>query len=201
MPWDVIAQASWLYLGSMAGDAAALWPPIARFCGEHDVRLAINPGHRQRALGLDGLADVYANTTACFVNQQEARQITGIPQERGPDDETRMLNMLHEAGCQYVAITDGIAGAHGYDGATFCHLSAYEVDEVSTVGAGDAFAAGAVVGLFRGLEWTEAMRVGAANAAHVVREFGAKRGLITWEGAIDFINSHPAGGRCQTWLD
>ncbi len=187
VPWDIIARTPWLYLGSMAGPAAELWPVIARFCGEHGVKLAINPGRSQRVLGLEGLRDVYANTTIIFVNQQEARQLTGVPQERGPDDETRMLQMLHDAGCQYVVITDGAAGAYGYDGTAQYFVPAYEVDEVSTVGAGDAFAAGCVVGLFRNLKLPDAMRIGAANAAHVVQEHGAKRGIISWQRALQFI--------------
>jgi ribokinase len=187
IPWDALAAASWVYLGSMAGPSAALWDPIARFCGEHGVKLATNPGRPQRERGLKGMAEVYANTTALFVNNAEAREITGVAQERGPDDEVQMLKLLHEAGCRNAVITDGVQGADGYDGREVCHVPAYQVTPVSTVGAGDAFAAGCIVGLQRGLSLSGAMQVGAANSAHVVQGHGAKQGIVGWDKVMAFI--------------
>jgi len=61
---------------------------------------------------------------------------------------------------------------------------------VSTVGAADAYAAACVVGLHKGLQLNEAMRIGAANAASVISQFGAKEGILTWQEARDFAQAH-----------
>ncbi len=47
-------------------------------------------------------------------------------------------------------------------------------------GAGDAYATGLLVGLFRGNRLSEAMRWGAANGAAVVERIGAQTGLLTY---------------------
>ena len=190
IPWDEVAQAKWLYLGSMQGPSAPLFHDLVVFAGDHGVKVAINPGSTQLELGMAGLADVFQHTTALFLNRDEAYTLTGVAPDRGPTDEHQMLRMLSGAGCRHVVITVGAEGSWGYDGRSFYTIPAYPATVVSTVGAGDAYAAACVVGLHQGLALNEAMRLGAANAAAVVSTFGAKEGILTWEQAQEFVRSH-----------
>lgn len=187
IPWETLAQSKWLYVGSMAGSAAPLFYKLIVFGGEHGVKVAINPGSTQLREGLEVLREALAHTEAIFLNKREAYRLTGVQPDRGPADEREMLGLLREAGCRHIVITAGNEGSEGYDGQAHYTIAAYPTEVVSTVGAGDAFAAGCVVGLHHGLPLNEAMRTGAANAASVISKFGAKEGILTWPQALEFI--------------
>jgi len=172
------------------GESGAMLSKLATFASEQAVQVAINPGSSQLQQGIQGLGEVFRNTTAIFLNRDEAYQLTGVEPTRGPTDERQMLRMLYQAGCQNVVMTVGAAGSWGYDGRSFFTIPAYPTEVVSTVGAGDAFAAACVAGLHKGLQLNEAMRIGAANAASVVSQFGAKEGILSWQEARDFVKVH-----------
>ncbi len=191
IPREQIAEAQWLYISSLHGESAPIFGKLVGFAAKHNVQVAINPGSSQLQQGIQGLSEVFRNTTAIFLNRAEAYKLTGVEPTRGVSDERQMLRMLYQAGCQNVVMTVGAAGSWGYDGRSFFTIPAYPTEVVSTVGAGDAFAAACVVGLHRGLQLNEAMRIAAANAASVVSEFGAKEGILSWQDAQDFVKAHP----------
>jgi 2-dehydro-3-deoxygluconokinase len=64
------------------------------------------------------------------------------------------------------------------------------VDVVATVGAGDAFAAGFISALWHERSLPEALRLGSANAASVVGQTGANRGILSWDEALQFVEEH-----------
>ncbi len=189
IPRDEIAQANWIYIASLHGESAPMFGKVATFADEQGVQVAINPGSTQLDQGIEGLGETLKQATVMFLNQAEAYQLTGVEPLRGPSDERQMLRMLYQAGCQNVVMTVGAAGSWGYDGRSFYTIPAYPTEVVSTVGAGDAFAAACVVGLHKGLQLNEAMRIGAANAASVVSQFGAKEGILSWQEAQDFMKA------------
>ncbi len=186
IPWEEIAQAKWIYIASLHGESAPLFSKLAIFAGQKGVKVALNPGRTQLEQGMARLSEVFSNTTIIFLNCEEAYQLTGVEPTHGPGDERQMLRMLHQAGCQNVVMTVGAAGSWGYDGRSFYTIPAYPTKVISTVGAGDAFAAACVVGMYKGLQLNEAMHIGAANAASVVSQFGAKEGILTWPEAQNF---------------
>jgi sugar/nucleoside kinase (ribokinase family) len=187
IPTDKLAQTRWLYVGSLGGPAAQTFFELAGFAAEHGMKLAINPGGTQLALGVRGLSSVLAHTEVIFVNKSEAYQMTGVEPQRTTADEQEMLRRLYEAGCKYVVITAGVEGCDAYDGEAFYSVPAYEAKVASTVGAGDSFAAGCIAALDKGLPLWKALKIGAMNAAHVVQQVGAKRGLLTWEEAVRLV--------------
>ncbi len=190
IPREQIAEAQWLYISSLHGESAPIFGKLVGFAAKHNVQVAINPGSSQLQQGIQGLSETLRQATVIFLNRAEAYQLTGVEPARGPTDERQMLRMLHQAGCQNVVITVGAAGSWGYDGHSFFTMPAYPTEVVSTVGAGDAFAAACVVGLHKGLQLNEAMRIGAANATSVVSQFGAKEGILSWQEAQDFLKAH-----------
>jgi sugar/nucleoside kinase (ribokinase family) len=52
-----------------------------------------------------------------------------------------MLELLHEIKAKVVVITDGRDGAYAYDGEFIYKAPTFPAEVVSTLGAGDAFAA------------------------------------------------------------
>ncbi len=75
--WDRLASARWVYLSSLHGRGAELYPQIARFCREKGVKLAVNPGSSQFRQGLEGLKDVLAATNVLLLNRDEAVKLVG----------------------------------------------------------------------------------------------------------------------------
>jgi sugar/nucleoside kinase (ribokinase family) len=181
--WDDLRRAEWVYMNSLSGESAPLFQKVAEFCGANGVKLAVNPGGEQRRGGVAGLAPVLRSTTLLLLNREEAYELTGVPPDRGPDDETRMLTLLREAGCQAVVMTYGAEGSEGMDAAGHYKLPAVNTPAASTVGAGDAYGSACVVGLQRGLTLPRAMQLGALNATSVVQHVGAKPGILTWAEA------------------
>ncbi|MHC4914083.1 MAG: PfkB family carbohydrate kinase [Planctomycetota bacterium] len=87
--WEKLASTGWIYLGSLHGRAAELYPRLAEFCRGRDVKLAVNPGSTQFRQGLDGLKDVLAATDVLLLNREEAVKLVGATDFRSYVDEER----------------------------------------------------------------------------------------------------------------
>jgi|LSQX01.2.fsa_nt_gb ribokinase len=179
--WEALANTKWIYLSSMAGPSAPLFEKVALHARDHGVKLALNPGGTQIQQGLKALRPVFEATDAVFLNKEEAYELTGVEPRQGRDDEMQVLADLLDAGPDVVVMTDGPEGAEAHDGNAHYMVPAVPVEELSTLGAGDAFAAGCIGALFHGLELRSALRAGALNAGNVIRYMDAKHGLLTWE--------------------
>lgn len=190
--WDEIARADWLYVGALAGDSYHLYPRLGACAREHGIKLALNLGSSQIEQGLEEYGALLECTYIIFQNNEEMRRLTGIEEARGDADEREMCRRLHEYGVAIVVITDGKRGAMASDGKRFYTIPAYEVEVASTLGAGDAFAAGCISALIHGKDLQMALRLGAANAASVVTQPGANRGVLSWEEALHFVARHGA---------
>lgn len=193
LDWERLAHSQWLYVGALAGQSWRLYPVFAELARRHDIKLALNLGTSQLDQGIAGFAEVLSAAHIIFQNLEETRRLTGVPPEQGDRDEREMMRMLHDVGVDIVVVTDGPRGASAWDGQTFYSIPAYAVDEVCNLGAGDAFAAACICALHRGLTIPESLRLGAANAASVVTQLGANRGLLTWEQALEFVARHQQG--------
>lgn len=196
VPWDLLRGVPWLFVGSMSGPSAPLFVQLAEFAGAHGIKLALNPGSHQLKLGWEALRPALEHCTVLFVNKQEAYKLTGVEPRRGTADEEEVFQCLHQAGCRTVFVTAGAEGVEASDGRERYTIPAYKAPAVSTVGAGDAFAAGALATLLRGGDIPQAMRIGALNAGSVVQGYGATEGLLTWEMANQQDEECKVGGPC-----
>ena len=77
---------------------------------------------------------------------------------------------------QSVLVTLGAQGVFGVLNATAVHAPAMPVHMVDSTGAGDAFCAGVIAGLVRGLEPAAASQLGTRAAARILNQAG---GVIT----------------------
>ncbi len=192
IPWDHLGRTEWMYVGALAGQSWRLYPKLGRFADEHDIKLALNLGTSQIDQGLDEYGELLDCTHLIFQNDEEMRRLTGVEAERGDEDEREICRRLHDHGVNIVVITDGERGAMASDDRAFYTVPAYEIEVESTVGAGDAFAAGCISGLWHGTDIPEALRIGSANAASVCTHTGANAGILTWEEARQFVDEHRA---------
>ena len=102
-----------------------------------------------------------------FCNEQEAKLYSGA------DDR---LEALHGLGrdCPLVFMTCGADGSIICYRGEITHVAAHRVPVVDTTGAGDAYAAGALYGLARGLTPEQAGMLGSFAAARVVAQMGPR---------------------------
>jgi ribokinase/sulfofructose kinase len=122
----------------------------------------------------------------CLITSQGlANELTGTM------DEQEALKRLNQRfGCYLVAMTQGARGALAFVEDRFIASSAFRPPVIrDTTGAGDAFRAGFVYGLCKGLSIEETMRVANAVAALQCREMGARDALPTEEELKQFLQS------------
>ncbi len=149
-------------------------------------RLALVPGQhnvkddRTLMLRLIGKADVLV------LNRDEAIEL--FYEEGNAVTEPReLLERLHAIGAKTVAMTDGLHGAYASDGesALFAPLpESQRVSAVDATGAGDAFTSGFFGALLHGINLSQALGWGMANAKGAVGVYGTTPGLLS-AGALD----------------
>ncbi|MEV5764867.1 PfkB family carbohydrate kinase [Micromonospora sp. NPDC052213] len=105
---------------------------------------------------------------------------------RGGGDDP--VAWLHAQGARWVTVKDGVRGAVGSDGGTVVYQPAIPGAAVDPVGAGDAFTAGWLSAVRRGLPLRAALAEAAAVAAARVQVAGdAVEVSLTTPGALDAI--------------
>jgi len=77
-----------------------------------------------------------------------------------------------------VAITEGRAGASLISKNGLWKARVYKTKAIDETGAGDAFVAGVVAGMISSKSMEVCLKMGLANGASVVSDFGAKNGLL-----------------------
>jgi sugar/nucleoside kinase (ribokinase family) len=139
-------------------------------------KLAFNPGPFQIKSGINVLRPVLAQTTAIFVNVEEAGSVLGTPEEK---DVHKLTKNLAALGPKIIVITNGREGAHAWDGKR-CYFMPIlkEAPVVEMTGAGDAFASAFVAALQRNQGIDEALRWGTFNSASVIGKVGPEAGLL-----------------------
>lgn len=94
--------------------------------------------------------------------------------EDGDTPENRELMMqLYEQGPELIVMTMGSEGSLAYDGEDFTHCGIVPCDVVDTMGAGDSYIAGFLMGVCRGENLYACMQLGALNAAETIAYNGA----------------------------
>jgi 2-dehydro-3-deoxygluconokinase len=111
----------------------------------------------------------------------------------GGDDDP--VAWLHRQGAVWAAVKDGVRGAVGGDGDTVVHQPALSVTAVDPVGAGDAFTAGMLSAMLRGLPIEDALAEAAAVAAACVQFPGDVLGLPSPRERDALLNSWDAVDR------
>ena len=124
----------------------------------------------------DAAAIVAGGVDWLVVNETEAGAVLGRP-VRGLAEAGEAAAALLAAGARHAVVTAGAHGAAlaGPDGTGT--VSAFRVDAVDTVGAGDTFVGALAVALAAGIPAAEAVRAAAAAAATAATRPGAQAGM------------------------
>jgi ribokinase len=150
-----------------------------------EVIVAALARHRASILNLAPVPEPPADAAAIVagarpdwlvVNETEAGAVLGRP-VRGLAEAGEAAAALLAAGARHAVVTAGAHGAAlaGPDGTGT--VSAFRVDAVDTVGAGDTFVGALAVALAAGIPAAEAVRVASAAAATAATRPGAQAGM------------------------
>jgi len=188
--WDVAARSRIFFV------AQALQLPA--FDGE-PMRAALE---RARSLGMHTAMDVGWDTTgawsrrieACYPlldyfvpSWNEAREMTG------ESDPPAMCRFFHDRGVGTVGIKLGAEGCHISGPEGEFDLAAFPVQVRDTLGAGDAWCAGFLTGVLRGMPPAEAGRFANAVGACCVSHNGSYDGIRSMADTLAFM--HEGGQR------
>jgi len=113
---------------------------------------------------------------------EEARMITG------KETPSEIAEFLLSYGIGAVALKMGEQGSYVRTRDLEISLPIYQVDSVDATGAGDAFAAGLLAGISRGMSEKEAAELGNAVGACCVTSMGATAGVKNMEETLAFMN-------------
>jgi len=131
--------ADFVHIASIRLDTAVHAAKLAR---EQGARVSWDPGRVQAAMGLEKLKPIIGLSNIVFPNEKEARLMTG------ESDYKRAAEKLLEAGAEIVVVKLGGKGAYVATEKESFHVPPYLPGKVvDTTGAGDAFAAGMLMGL------------------------------------------------------
>ncbi len=132
-----------------------------------------------------GIDELLPHVNCLITSQGLANELAGTM------DEEEALRRIHDKyGCELVAMTQGSRGALAFVENQFIASPAFRPPVIKdTTGAGDAFRAGFVYGLCKGLSIENTMRAANAVAALQCREFGARDGLPTEAELQDFLKA------------
>lgn len=181
-----IEKTKWIYYTSLGKSFEKLQPKLISYLKKNpQTKLAFNPGSYQKKYGLETIKKILPQIDLIFVNKEEAQILTNKKQ-----DILSAVHALHKEGVKMIVITDGTNGSWCFDGKFMYHMPLYHVKAVARAGAGDAYSSGFLSAIIYNKTLTEAMQWGSANAAGVVQEFGAQKGLFTKAGIEKMIKTY-----------
>jgi len=174
IPWDKL-KAKWFYIAPLSGKLANIFRDIVDYAKINGIKVAVNLGNSQIALGAEKLKPILKDIDVIILNQEEASLLTKISYE----NEEEIFKKIDDI-CPGIAImTKGDKGATVSDGRNMYSAVPPKVKVLDKTGAGDAFGSGFVSGLMKSNGDIEhAIQLGIANSSSNISEWGAKTGIL-----------------------
>lgn len=154
---------------------------LLKFCREKGVVSVVDVVVPPGASGFGPYESLLPYIDYFLPNEDEARQLTGHA------DHMDQLRTLLRLGANTVIITRGHAGAVAAVDGNLWQAGVYEMTAVDPSGAGDAFAAGVIMGIRRGYEMPDTLRYASALAASATRAMGTTDGIFTADELESFV--------------
>lgn len=191
--FEAIKQSKLLYIAPLNGDSNKVLDDIVKFAHDNNVSVCFNAGTTSIKRGFNYLKTILATAQIVVMNKEEASMATQIQvrpdtrevkysEELIHPDIKEMFQKLKVNDYQIIVITDGGNGAYAYDGEKYYYCPVFDGPVVSTLGAGDAFASTFCAALGRTqIDIGKSLMMASVNSAGVVSEFGAAKGLMTFD--------------------
>lgn len=139
------------------------------------LTVSVDTGWAADGRWIEVLAPALPYTDLLFVNEDEARMLTGHT------EPAAIARALRDHGATDIALKLGGRGSVVFTGEERIECAPFAVKAVDTTGAGDNYAAGFLAALYRGMSLAEAGRMGNAAGAVSVTQLGAVRAARSWD--------------------
>jgi sugar/nucleoside kinase (ribokinase family) len=133
---------------------------------------------------LPRLAPLLPHVDVFLPNDHEGELITGLK------EPLAQALQFHEMGAKTVIVTQGDRGSVLVSEGVKLRAGAFAMPLVDGTGGGDAFAAGYMAAMLRGLGPEECLRVASAVGASCVRAIGTTTGVFTHEECEAFLREN-----------
>lgn len=188
IPLERVAACRVLYVGGyflMSGMQQEELIPVfdaARRAGAKTILDVVTPGPADY---LPRLEKILPYVDVFLPNDHEAELILG------EKDTLQQAERFHQMGARTVIITMGDRGSVLVADGIRLRAESYRMPFVDGTGGGDAFAAGYIDGLLRGLDEEGCLRIGSAVGASCVRAIGTTTGVFTRTELEAFLRENP----------
>jgi len=181
-----LAEAKWVYLTSMAETFtnSNIMDDVCHYLDRSRTKLVYSPGTFQLKANVKRYPRILEKCAVLIINREEALQIL----ELKTADNIKMRDILAKLlmlGPKVVVVTDSVEGSYATDGQRFLKAGIVPVKVSEKTGAGDAYAAGLIAGLFKGEDLGEAMVMGTINASSVVSRLTTQGGQLSYDEIVD----------------
>lgn len=146
------------------------------------LTVSVDTGWAADGRWMEILEPALPNTDLLFVNEDEARMLTG-----GHTEPDAIARTLRDHGASDIVLKLGGRGSVLFAGAGKIECPPFPVEAVDTTGAGDNFAAGFLAAIHRGASLAEAGRIANAAGAVSVTKLGAVRAAKTWDELMGWM--------------
>lgn len=188
IPLERVAKCRVLYVGGFFLMGAMMQEELipvfdaARRAGAKTILDVVTPGPADY---LPRLEKIFPYVDVFLPNDHEAELILG------EKDTMRQAERFQQMGAQTVIITMGDRGSVLVADSVRLRAESYRMPFVDGTGGGDAFAAGYIDGLLRGLDEEGCLRIGSAVGASCVRAIGTTTGVFTRPELETFVRDNP----------
>lgn len=160
----IFEKTKYVHIASLRVDTSAV---AAKYAKEQGAFVSFDPGRRLSRLGLEGLKPVISQVDLVLPNEIEAQTITG------EEDYRKAAQVLLDTGARIVVLKRGGKGVYVATRDEEFEVPSYLPGKVvDTTGAGDALAAGLIMGLRR-YPLREAVRFATVVAGIKVTRLGS----------------------------
>lgn len=178
-------KTKWFHFTSMWGESLKTQEKLSDFAVKNNIKISFNPGLRQIKERNKQFFNILKNTHVVSMNLEEAKTLVGNKKEFKD-----LFKELHKLGPKIACITNGEHEGGVCDGKYLYKFKPHKVKVGECTGAGDAFASSFIVGLIKFNDIEKAIRLALVNSEAVIKERGAKNGLLSMSEAINKIKTH-----------
>jgi sugar/nucleoside kinase (ribokinase family) len=187
IPLDRVRQCKALYLGYfilMPNLTAEGLIPIFKAARSNGAKVIVDVAVGGKGDHVTKLEKLLPHVDVFLPNQDEAEVILG---ERNPFKQAEEFRRM---GAETVIITMGEKGSYLINKDVKLLAGVYSIDFVDPSGGGDAFDAGFIYGLLKGMSAEDCLKVASALGASCVRAIGTTPGVFTEAECAAFIGKH-----------
>lgn len=162
-----------LYVSTMMGKSFETVVKISDYARKKDINVALNISNYLAEKGLNKLSRLLKNSDILILNNEESLLLS---KKNEVEDAIKEISKFVKG---IVVVTNRHKTILAFDGKKFYKKEIKPLHPVNTTGAGDAFAAGFVYGILKGISIPKALTLGHREACSVLMHRGAKEGLLS----------------------